>query len=315
MENASTVVGNDPNLGETRSESVENTVTVDLSGQEGQQQQEQNEINPEQPNNGIQESDNPEDILSKVTRYVSENKSKVNQQGEDGEYFNIKEIEAIEDPNAKEQAMKAYKSFQRGFGQKYQELAEMRKELASLKENLGNSQQGWSVDRVKQLMNDPNFVKAAQEAAGFSTEEDDEYVPESVKNKLKELDNIKKQLGDYQYQQTQAQINEEHKQLKQRYGVSYNEKKVDEIRASILQGKVIPNSEDIHKVLSFEETVTNAYKMGLKAGQKEVQEKQQASTYTGGQHVPNEYLKPEKDEGDKAFWRKIVSNVTSHKNK
>jgi hypothetical protein len=56
---------------------------------------------------------------------------------------------------------KLYKSLQAGAGKKFEEAASIRKEIEKLKSD--NS--AWSKERVKSLLNDPNFVNAAQQVA------------------------------------------------------------------------------------------------------------------------------------------------------
>ena len=63
-----------------------------------------------------------EDIVSRVSGEI-----KPVPKQETNDIFNINDIDSIEDPKAREYAQKAYKSFEKGYQKKFQELAETRK--------------------------------------------------------------------------------------------------------------------------------------------------------------------------------------------
>ena len=96
-----------------------------------------------------------EDLISRVSKVKVDKTPEVNIEEPK---FDINDIEKIQDPQAKEQALRAYKSFQRGFNEKYQELAQIRKELDAIKNQATN----WTPDRIKQELNKPDFIQASQ---------------------------------------------------------------------------------------------------------------------------------------------------------
>src|SRR3990167_11007207 len=83
--------------------------------------------------------------------------------------FDYKEIENIKDLQAREYAEKAYKSFQRGWNEKYQELAELRKSLVAKK----TENAIWTPERIQdELLSDPTFIQSAQKVSGVQPLDD-----------------------------------------------------------------------------------------------------------------------------------------------
>lgn len=253
-----------------------------------------------------------EDLLSRVTKFVA-NEDLTNKSDDaiDKEVYNDAEfrakIDSIQDPAMKDYMLKLRKSGIRGVNEKLSEIAEIRKEIQSLKE--GNIPKGWTPERIQQLIKDPEFLQAAQQVAGTTSESaDDEYVPDSVKKKLAELDVIKKQLNQFQVNQFEQSIEQEHKTLSQKYG-NYDRNKVDEIRKDLLEGKIRANSEHLYKAFYHDDNVRRAYELGRQDAAGGVSEKQRASTYYAGSQTPNSDIKIEKTESDKQVWNKIVQKA------
>ncbi len=248
----------------------------------------------------------PDDLLSRVTKFVEtenpENKSDVDI---DKELFNDVElrqtIDSIEDENLKTQFVSLRKSLMRGANDKFQEIAELRKDIQSLKQQDDGK---WTPEKIQKIMNDPDFVSAAQQVTGTATE-DDEYVPESVKNKLKELDVIKEQLGQWQNTLSKSQSDQAHQTLSEKYG-NYNRGKIDEISKNLLEQKVMPSYDDIYKVINHDDNVKRAYEMGLKDRNQSIGEKIEANSFDGGSQTQNLDIKPEEKETNKQFWSRIA---------
>lgn len=260
----------------------------------------------------------PDDLLNRVTKFV-ETESPANKPEEkiNEELFNDVElrqkIDSIEDEGLRTQFASLRKSLMRGANDKFQEIAEFRKELQNVKDGL--QPKGWSPERIKQLMNDPEFLSAAQQVAGTPQQEEDEYVPESVKNKLKELDDLKEQVGKWQSTLTRSQQEQAHQTLKGRYA-DYNQEKIDEIHKDVLEKKIVPSYDDIYKVLNYVPNINKAYKMGRKDALEGIGEKEQASSFEGLNQTPNSEIKPEKEETNKQLWSRIADKaVTSMKRK
>ena len=102
-----------------------------------------------------------ENLVTRVSQFKQENKDKAIPVDEP--QFDINEINSIKDPEARAYAEKAYKSFQKGFNKKFEDLANIRKSLEKEKETISS----WSPERVQNLLNDKNFVYAAQKLQQF----------------------------------------------------------------------------------------------------------------------------------------------------
>jgi len=211
--------------------------------------------------------------------------------------FDYKEIEAIKDPVAKEIALKAYKSFQRGFNQKFQDIASLRKDLENKSQEFSN----WTPERVQSLINDPKFVEAARNVVG--TQNEQTYETETDK-KVKELENQLNQLKGQSVLQTFKQQDEE---IAKRYA-NYNPKKVDEITAEMLSGKVQATREHLWKVLDYEDAVQRAYQLGLEDKKLNLNDKISSASYSPNSTTitsSGEKPMPEKGESDRDFLKRM----------
>jgi hypothetical protein len=216
--------------------------------------------------------------------------------------FDFKDIEAIADPVAKEQALKAYKSFQKGFNQKFQEIAEIRKSLEKPK-----TDEGWTPDKVQKLINDPNFVQAAQSivntpqpAEEYMTE-NEKRLTEQVKHHEAELNEIKKMsFQSFQAQQDVA--------LKSRYA-NYDPQAVDTITSELLAGKRQATREDLWRAVDYENAVKRAYELGKQDAKKPIEEKTQSMSVEGLTAVRSgNTVEPEKGESNQNYFRRIFLN-------
>jgi hypothetical protein len=211
--------------------------------------------------------------------------------------FDYKEIEAIKDPVAKEVALKAYKSFQRGFNQKFQDIASLRKDLENKSQEFSN----WTPERVQSLINDPKFVEAAKNVVG--TQNEQIYETETDK-RVKQLEQELNQLKGQSIQQTFKQQDEE---IGKRYA-NYNPKKVDEITAEMLSGKVQATREHLWKVLDYEEAVQRAYQLGKEDKKLDFNDKLSSASYSPNSTTimpSGEKPMPEKGESDRDFLKRM----------
>lgn len=280
---------------------------------------------PQQVSQGsedVTKQSSTDDLLSKVTKFVDD-KSPSNKSEDDidADVFNDaefrKKIDALQDPELKQYMLSMRKTGVRGIQERLQEISEMRKELNSLKQGINP---GWSPDRIQQLLNDKEFLNAAQQVLGNTGtqqqfEDDGEYVPDSVKQKLAKLEQensqFKQQWNQFNQQQTNAQIMQEHNRLKERYG-NYDANKVDELINGLIKGEVQAGPEVVYKAYYHDENVKRAYEMGRRDAMGGVDEKQQASSFSTSRiQQPNSEIKPEKDETNKQFLNRIIQNKLS----
>lgn len=261
-----------------------------------------------------------DDLLSRITRFVDDASPQNKSEDKiDEDVFNDaefrKKIDSLQDPELKQYMISMRKTGVRGIQERLQEISEMRKELTALKQGINP---GWSPERVQQLLNDKEFLNAAQSVLGNQNqtlEDDGEYVPESVKQKLAKLEQensqFKQQWNQFSQKQTMAQLQAEHERLKERYG-NYDSQKVDELINGLIQGKVQAGPEVVYKAYFHDDNVKRAYEMGRRDALGGVKERQQASSFSSNSvQKPNSEIEPEKGETSKQFWNRIVNNKLS----
>lgn len=273
----------------------------------------------EQAPEGTQQPDS-DDLLSRITRFVDDASPQNKSEDKiDVDVFNDaefrKKIDALQDPELKQYMLSMRKTGVRGIQERLQEISEMRKELTALKQGINP---GWSPERIQQLLNDKEFLNAAQAVLGNQgqvVEDDGEYVPESVKQKLAKLEQensqFKQQWNQFSQQQTMAQRVQEHERLKERYG-NYDPQKVDELINGLIQGKVQAGPEVVYKAYFHDDNVKRAYEMGRRDAAGGVQDRQQASSFSSNSvQQPNSEIKPEQNETNKQFLNRIINNKLS----
>lgn len=243
-----------------------------------------------------------EDILSRVAKFKDDKQSQTQDSSHNEDFFDYKEIEKIADPVAKDLAFKAYKSMQRGFTRKTQEIADIRK---TYEQKMAENSH-WSPERVKALLNDQEFVKSAEVVAGLNQSiqaGEQPQIPEAEKRKIAELDNQMKTILN---QNAQLVRQQQHEQIKQRYA-NYDPNAVDGLAQDLLQGKVTATPEHLWKVLDYESAVQRAYRLGLEDRKLQQTEKLNASTTEG---VNVERSSEPMARGDKehpnAFFKRIL---------
>jgi hypothetical protein len=194
--------------------------------------------------------------------------------------FDINDIEKIQDPQAKEQALRAYKSFQRGFNQKFQELAELRKNL----ETKTRQESNWTPERIQQLMNDQSFVQAAQQVASVQNPPnsgltDQEYSALTEKEKA-QMSSMQQELSQMRLQNWQMQQKQQDETLKQKYA-NYAPDIVDTTIHQLVNNEVLATREDIWKVRDYDAAVQRAYQLGKQDREMDNTEKQQSMSAEG----------------------------------
>jgi hypothetical protein len=221
--------------------------------------------------------------------------------------FDFKDIEKIADPAAKDYAMKAYKSFQKGFNQKFQEIADIRKSLESKQQETTT----WTPEKIQGLLKDPQFLTVAQQVAATQAPTSFEGSPEQWsalsdgdKAKFQMLENKINLLEQQNFQTMKVSQDES---LKQKYP-NYNPQAIDILTADLLQGKVQATREHLYKVYDYEDAVQRAYDLGKKDGQKDLLEKKEGSSIDGLSVTGSkEAIKAEKGESNTNFWNRIVN--------
>lgn len=228
--------------------------------------------------------------------------------------FNIQDIDKIADPVAKEQALKAYKSFQRGFNQKFQEIAELRKALESQK---GQSQ-SWTSDRIQQLLQDPEFIKASQEvlqkqapSTWDGSQQEWSGLNDSEKLKFQHMEAKVQELERSNYI---SKVRAQDETLKTRYA-NFNPEAIDILTSDLLAGKVQATREHLHKVIDYEPAVQRSYDLGYQDGMNARSEKANSTTLPTGANIQPTIPIPEvdKNESGQNYFRRLVLNRLTEK--
>jgi hypothetical protein len=259
-----------------------------------------------------------EDLMTRVANFKTE--AKLPEVNVEEPKFDINDIDKIADPVAKEQAMRAYKSFQRGFNQKFQELAETRKAL----EAKAQASTTWTPERIKQeLLNNPDFIQASQKvlqdqppANSNMNETEWSSLTDSEK---KQWSNMQAELQSLKQKQHNDEILKNFRMqdetIKTKFP-DYDPNAVDIITDELLTGKRNATREDIWKVYKHDENVQRAYELGKMDALQEKHEKTNGSSFEGlSTRVSNgEKLEPIKGESDRSFFTRLVeSNIQKMK--
>jgi hypothetical protein len=251
-----------------------------------------------------QEPKKEPDLISRVSQFVEENKPS-EPTATEGQ-FNVNDIEKIQDPEAKKYAEDAYKSLQRGFNQKFQELAGLRKEL----EGKIETDKTWTPERVQSLLNDPSFVQAAQSVAGTTGQQQDQdysALTDGEKAKLAKIDELEKQLSEYRNNINVGLRTQQDEQLKSKYG-NYNSAAVDTLTAELIAKKRNATREDIWKVIDYNPAMERAYKLGRKDERDGISEKVSSASFEGGTaQVSTTGLQKKEGESSEQLWQRIIS--------
>ena len=251
-----------------------------------------------------------EDLISRVSKVKVEDKP--TELNIEEPKFDVNDIENIADPVAKEQALRAYKSFQRGFNQKFQELADLRKKL-----EVTQQPTTWTKDRIRQELNKPDFIQASQEVLQEQNPPDsgmnDTEWSALTTNEKKQWQAMQSELASLKQQQNRQQILQNFKMqddtLKTKYA-NYDPQAVDIITNELLTGKRQATREDLFRSLDYEKAVKRAYELGKQDGNLDKQDKVNASAYDGistGKPATDVPV-AEKNESTNSFFGRIVAN-------
>lgn len=228
--------------------------------------------------------------------------------------FNYNDLDNIKTPEeAKAWAENSHKSFEKGYQQKFQDLAQQRRELEQKMSELNN----WTPDRIAQVINDPKFVDAAQQyqlnhnpAGSGKTDEEWSAMSDSEKAAFasvqKELADVKQAM---QMEQMSRELDKQHTDLSSKYS-NYDRSKTQSIFDDIMGGKIQTNMEHIYKAFYHDENVERAYQMGLQDAGKNVQEKMNANSTVDNRIsvTPNTNAQKAENETSQNFFKRIVAD-------
>lgn len=249
------------------------------------------------------------DLVTRVSQFKVEAPAKAEPLDTE-EKFDFKELEAEAEKNPV--LMKAYKSLQRGFNTKFQELAEIKKSLQPKAEP-----SNWTPEKVQSLMSDPAFVQAAQALAGpvQSKEPTDEEYSALQPHEKQKITQLEQELAAIKNQTLKAQSEamriKQDQEIAQKYG-NYQPEAVDIITADLLAGKVQATREHLWKVVDYDDAVKRAYELGRQDRQLDTQEKVNSTSFSGVNAVnTTEPPKAVPGETNRAFWNRIATKALS----
>ena len=200
---------------------------------------------------------------------------------------------------------KFYKSMNSDYIKKTQEVAEQRRALETQPKK-----QPWTMQKVQELVNDPEFVQAAQtfsqtnnpQGSGL-TDEEWSTLNDKEKAQLAGLETKVNHLT--QVNQENLKIQQD-ANLKQTYA-NYNSQAVDDLLSDMMSNRLQATREHLWKVLDYESAVDRAYRLGRADERGGIQEKVIASSPEGINAQPNQTIQPEKEESNMNFWKRITT--------
>ena len=246
-------------------------------------------------------------LVQRVSKFMETNDpSKAPVQVPEDFKFDINEIAAIEDPAAREVAEKAYKSFQRGFNAKFQEIAELRKALEIQGKPIPEK---WTPERIQQLINDPEFINAAQVVTGNNPPSSgltDEEFSALNPTEQAQLTAMKQEIVGLKQIHMAALKTQQDAELKQTYA-NYEPQKVDGLLSDMMQGRTQATREHLWKVLDYDPAIERAYKLGRQDERSGNVERISSMSVDGIQAQPNQNIQPEQNESNLNFWKRLAS--------
>ncbi len=240
------------------------------------------------------------DLITKVTQFKKET---VQPEGVDIN-FDYKELENIKDPVAKEVAMKAYKSMQAGATKKFQEASQLKKEAEEKLKSVEKKQ--WTPELIqKELLNDPQFLSAAQLISGNNNNTESSLLSDEEKA---EMNRLKNKVMTLEQSNQLALISQEDAQLSSKFS-DYNSVRIDEALSNLVNTQPHKLREYVYKATFHDEHVKAAYEMGLQESKKNNQEKINAFSANGSQVNSSENI-PVKDKGesDTAYFIRLAQS-------
>lgn len=222
-------------------------------------------------------------------------------------------LDDVKDPAARqilEAKMKeANDAISRKFGEIGGEKAQLLREMETLKNEMNKP---WTPSRIQELMNRPDFIQAAQQAAQVSAPENwtgtnDQWsnLSQSEQAQFRQLAQSQKAL---EAQLTQMQLSQVDEKLRTRFP-DYNPQDVDTFIKDALDGRISNDQlrEFVYKAKNFDRHVEESYKYGLKDRNGNIQEKLNGSTNLGLSSTLAEE-KPTKKEGESGheFFKRLT---------
>jgi len=182
------------------------------------------------------------------------------------------DLDKITDPTVKAIAEKAIKDFESGYNKKFQTLAEQRKQLESMQQEIST----WTPQRLQKELANPAFVQAMQILQQQAPPQDWQGSAEEWSG-MSESDKRQMQAMRQEQQSLQAQLaamkqKEEDTEIKKLYP-DYEPQVVEEAIEGLRTGQITASRADIWKVVNHDKNVEKGYQFGYEDGYKKALEK------------------------------------------
>jgi hypothetical protein len=219
-----------------------------------------------------------------------------------------KELDGITDPAHKKILEDKIKNLERGYNQKYMQLAEERKRLEAERQSLNSV---WTPERLKAELSKQDFLEAAKmlvpetapPESGISQEQWNFLTTEERAELMKPITELKKKVDSLEAQNQMAMQatmrNKIDTELKAKWA-DYDPLKVDTFFEKV-QNRQVPDEQLFElawKGLNFERYVERAHKLGLDGRTKDIQEKVNSTSYPGAGHAAPQEEPPKRNDGE-----------------
>ena len=232
--------------------------------------------------------------------------------------FDYKEIEGIQDPIAKEIAIKAYKSMEAGVQKKFQDLASQRREVEAQQQQMVESAKNWSPERIQnELLSNPQFLQAAQAVAGNSSNQSnltEEQYSALTENEKSEFSAIKSQnsvlaneINSLKQVNYQAIVAQKDVNLQAKYP-DYNPVEIDNTIKQLATMSPLDIREHVYKSIRHDEDVKAAYELGRSESKQLSQQKINAFAPNGStMNNSGDFPVRDKSDNDMSWFSKIAN--------
>lgn len=248
------------------------------------------------------EAPKEENLISRVSKVKVEEPKKQEPEASNPFSLTREDWDRVQsDPSLK----KYYQSMLTDYQKKTTDLSEQRRQIETQKQAAN-----WTPERIQQLLNDPQFVQAAQQVASQKNPPnsgltDQEYSALTDKEKA-QLESMQNEVQSLKMQNYQMQQKQQDETLKGKYA-NYAPDIVDTTIHRLANNEIIASREDIWKVVDYDDAVKRAYQLGLQDREKENTEKQQALSPMGFNATPQDKVPEiEKGESNTNFFKRLA---------
>jgi hypothetical protein len=248
------------------------------------------------------------DLITKVAEFKKSQAQVTKPADNQPSFFDYKEIEKIPDPVARKFAEDAYKSMQSGFTKKTQEIAENKRSYEQKLQEMQN----WSPERIqKELLNNPQFLQAAQQIAQTQNPPNsgitDEQFSALTPQEKAEIGTLKNEINSLKQVNYQAIVAQRDSQLQTKYP-DYNPIQIDNTIRDLANMNPLDIREHVYKSLKHDEDVAAAYELGKNESKNLNQIKINAITPNGNTVANSDGLPTrEKGDTDQAYFQKLAN--------